>query len=85
MVKTTNIIKPLVHFMNKNEDLSKFVYYLDRHIEVDGEEHGPMALNMINELCGDDEKKWSEANDVCIKAMQMRIKLWDCLFLLKSL
>ena len=67
------------HNKNKNEDLSKFVYYLDRHIEVDGEEHGPMALNMINELCGDDEKKWSEANDVCIKAMQMRIKLWDCI------
>jgi hypothetical protein len=70
----------------KKEDLSKFVYYLDRHIEVDGEEHGPMALNMIKELCGDDDKKWSDAKDVSVEALLKRIKLWDSInsYLIKT-
>lgn len=60
-----------------NKDLSKFVYYLDRHIDIDGDVHGPMALKMINDLCADDQKKWDEAKEICKEALQRRIKLWD--------
>ncbi len=57
--------------------LSTFRWYLDRHIEVDGEEHGPMALRMIQELCGDDAVKWQEAGEAAEKALTARLKLWD--------
>jgi hypothetical protein len=52
-------------------------WYLDRHIEVDGEDHGPMALRMIAELCGDDAQRWSEASEAAEAALRARIALWD--------
>jgi hypothetical protein len=57
--------------------LSTLRWYFDRHIEVDGKDHGPMALQMVSELCGDDPAKWSEAAEAAEAALRARISLWD--------
>ena len=62
------------------ENESKFdqiIYYFERHIEVDGDSHGPMALDMIKNLCGSDPLKWEEAISASKSALQKRISLWD--------
>ncbi|MGQ7946410.1 DUF3050 domain-containing protein [Flavobacterium sp. WC2509] len=62
-----------------NYDLSKLLYYFERHIELDADEHGPMAMTMIKELCGEDSKKWSEVQSVSVLALEKRIGLWDAI------
>jgi len=53
------------------------LYYLDRHIEVDGDSHAHLAYEMMNELCGDDQTKWDEATLAAKESLQVRILLWD--------
>tara|TARA_B100000686_G_C16534065_1_gene833860 strand:- start:204 stop:968 length:765 start_codon:yes stop_codon:yes gene_type:complete len=69
----------IVRGLNKENTgvANKFVYYLERHIELDGDDHGPIALKMIENLCGNDEKKWKDVMEVAENSIRMRIKLWD--------
>jgi hypothetical protein len=57
--------------------LATLRWYLERHIEVDGEEHGPMALRMVAELCGNDPIKWQDATTSAVSAIEARLALWD--------
>lgn len=59
-----------------NESYESMIYYLQRHIELDGDEHGPMSMKMMDELC-EDEKMWEEAIEVAKESIRARIKLWD--------
>jgi len=57
--------------------LSTFKDYLARHIEVDGEQHTPMAMQMLIDLCADDESAWRECADTVRLALEARVALWD--------
>ena len=54
-----------------------FHYYLKRHAELDGDEHGPAALRLVATLCGDDPKKLDEAVESAKAALASRARLWD--------
>lgn len=57
--------------------LEQFRFYLDRHIEVDSGEHGPMAERLMQTLCGNDDVRWHAAEEAAVGALQARIGLWD--------
>ncbi|WP_432051943.1 DUF3050 domain-containing protein [Streptomyces xiamenensis] len=61
----------------EHAELSTFVDYLRRHIQVDSEEHTPMAMQMLADLCGDDDRKWAECEETVTTALAARTRLWD--------
>jgi len=72
------IFRSLVRELDaESGNLAKFVWYLERHIEVDGDEHGPLALRMIEDLCGTDDALWRQAGRAAEEAIAARIALWD--------
>lgn len=54
--------------------------YLDRHIELDEKEHGPIAMSMVQELCGTSVKKQKEAMDTAEQALLARLNFWDGIY-----
>lgn len=57
--------------------LPTLVDYLQRHVELDGERHGPMAAQLLAELCGDESAAWQQAADGAVRAIEARLRLWD--------
>jgi hypothetical protein len=62
--------------------LEDFRYYLNRHIGLDAEEHGPLASRLILSLCGTDEARWQVAEQAAVKSLEARRDLWDGMYAL---
>lgn len=56
-----------------------FVYYLNRHIELDGDAHGPAVQQIMKNRLKDDVNAWNELLDSALRAVDLRIALWDAL------
>lgn len=54
-----------------------FKHYLERHITLDHDEHGPLALKLLRALCDGDPERMLEADSVATEAIQARSALWD--------
>lgn len=58
-------------------DTPVFAHYIDRHIELDHDEHGPLALRLLYSLTGGDPQLVRQAESVGIEAVRARAELWD--------
>jgi hypothetical protein len=54
-------------------------FYLQRHIELDGDEHAHLGRDMLCQLCRDRPAAWTEAEAAARQAIVARIALWDAI------
>jgi hypothetical protein len=58
-------------------DAPAFHYYLRRHIHLDEDFHAPQSLQLLNELCGGEEKRIKEAEEAAKQAILVRLLFWN--------
>jgi hypothetical protein len=54
-----------------------FHFYLNRHIHLDEDFHGPLSLGLLDELCQGDPARVAEAETAAEEALCARIRFWD--------
>ena len=57
--------------------VDRLEYYLERHMHLDADEHGPMAAALLESLCGPCEARAAQAAAAAERCLQLRIALWD--------
>lgn len=73
-----DMFQVLVDELNeRGQSADRLTYYLNRHIELDGDEHGPLAEKLLAALCDGEPHKVREADEVAVTSLQSRILLWD--------
>jgi pyrroloquinoline quinone (PQQ) biosynthesis protein C len=55
----------------------RLLYYLHRHIELDADQHGPLAKKLLAHLCDEDPSRRVEAEQVALSSLESREQLWN--------
>ena len=54
------------------------ITYLERHIDIDGDRHGPLSMKLLNASC--DKEQLSPAYASAIKSLELRLLVWDRIY-----
>jgi hypothetical protein len=61
------------------EQAPVFTFYLERHIELDSDEHGPAALKMLKTFTDGDNDALEKLEKAAESAIKSRLMFWDAL------
>jgi hypothetical protein len=71
------LLKTLYGAKHDNDRLRHFIYYIDRHIELDGDSHGPKGRELLDDLVANAPHKDERALRAACTSIEARIGLWD--------
>lgn len=61
----------ILNYLQSNKlNCPTLAYYLERHIQLDGEEYSHLALACLESICGNNDTKWIEAIETGIKSLE---------------
>jgi hypothetical protein len=59
------------------EEVLAAFFYIDRHIELDGDSHGPMGRELLEGLVADSPERDERALSAACNSIKARIELWN--------
>jgi hypothetical protein len=62
---------------HNGDRLRHFIYYIDRHIELDGDSHGPMGRELLEDLLANSPHRVEQARRAACSSIEARIRLWN--------
>jgi hypothetical protein len=71
------LLKTLYGAKHDNDRLRHFIYYIDRHIELDGDSHGPMGRELLDDLLAKSPHNGERSLHAACSSINARIGLWD--------
>jgi hypothetical protein len=72
-----HLLRRLDDMRGRNDRLRHFIYYIDRHIELDGDSHGPKGRELIDELVAKAPGRQERALRAACSSIKARIGLWN--------
>jgi hypothetical protein len=74
-----NMFKHILSSIDNTNYTNKFITYLNRHIDIDGDRHGPLSTELLKKLC-DSEHSLEIAYQSGIHSLSLRLKVWDKIY-----
>ena len=71
------LLKTVAGASHSNDPLRHFIYYIERHIELDGDSHGPMGRELLEGLVADSPQRHERALRAACNSIEARIELWN--------
>ena len=71
------LLNTLYEAKHNNDRLRHFIYYIDRHIELDGDSHGPKGRELLEDLVSASPQTREQVLSAACRSIKARIGLWD--------
>ncbi len=71
------MFKTFLENFKLENNLSTFLWYLERHIDVDSESHGPLSVKLFSKVVGTEKHKLDAALEAALDALHARLKFLD--------
>ena len=70
-----NMFGYIIPAINETPTSNYLITYLERHIDIDGDRHGPLSMKLLNASCNNEQL--SIAYAAAIKSLELRLSVWD--------
>jgi hypothetical protein len=71
------LLRTLCDLKQNDDRLRHFIYYIDRHIELDGDSHGPKGRELLQGLIANSPDRTERAVSAACSSIKARIDLWN--------